>query len=63
MMRRDPHDDLINLLRQEIGAEVESVLDTCADHRAFQGEASQVTIEFIRERLNAIFVSQEDDDD
>jgi hypothetical protein len=62
-MRRDELDDMIELVRQEIGAEVDQVLDDCLDHPALQGEAAQMTIEFVREKLNAIFVSQEDDDE
>lgn len=50
------------LTRQDVGVEVDRVLDACSEHHALQGEAAQMTVEFVRERLSAIFVSQEDDD-
>jgi len=62
-MRRDELDDMIELVRQEIGADVDQVLDDCLMHDALQGEAAQITVGFIRERLEAIFVSQDQDDD
>ena len=52
---------MTGLIRQEVGAEVDMTLDDCLDHPALQGEAAQMTIEVVREKLNAIFVSQEDD--
>jgi len=61
-MRRDEQDAMTAMIRSEIGAEVDAVLDNCQDHHALQGEAAQLTVEFVREKLNAIFVSQDDDD-
>jgi len=54
---------MIELVRQEIGADVDQVLDDCLRHDALQGEAAQITVGFVRERLEAIFVSQDQDDD
>ena len=50
------------LTRQDVGVEVDRVLDACIEHHALQGEAAQMTVEFVRERLSAIFVSQENDE-
>ena len=61
-MRRDEQDEMTSLIRQEVGAEVDMTLDDCLDHPALQGEAAQMTIRFVQQRMNAIFVSQEDDD-
>jgi hypothetical protein len=61
-MRRDEQDEMTDLIRQELGAEVGMTLDRCLDDPILQGEAAQMTIGLVRDRLNAIFVSQEDDD-
>ncbi len=61
-MRRDEQDEMTGLIRQEVAAEVDMALDNCLDHPALQGEVAQMTIEFVREKLNAVFVSQEDND-
>ncbi len=61
-MRRDEQDEMTGLIRQEVAAEVDMTLDNCLDHPALQGEVAQMTIEFVREKLNAVFVSQEDND-
>jgi len=50
------------LTRQDVGVEVGRVLDACKDHYLLQGEAAQMTVDFVREELGAIFVNQEDDD-
>ena len=60
-MRRDEQDAMTELNRQEIGAEVDSALDELVERPALQGEMAQLTIEIVRERLNAIFVSQDDE--
>jgi hypothetical protein len=59
---QDEREEILALARREIGAEVDEVLGQCIEHHALQGEVAQIAIVFVRERLNAIFVSQEDDD-
>ena len=49
--------------RAEIGAQVDSALDELMERPVMQGEACQLTIEMVRERLNEIFVYVESDDD
>lgn len=61
-MRRDEQDAMTAMIRAEIGAEVDSALDELMERPALSGEMAQLTIEYVRERLNAIFVDQGDDD-
>lgn len=62
-MKHDEMAEIVReLTRQDVAVEMDRVLDDCVEHHALQGEAAQMTIEFVRERLLAIFVSQEDDD-
>ena len=60
-MRRDEQDAMTAMIRSEIGAEVDSALDELMERPALSGEVAQMTIEYVRERLNAIFVDQGDD--
>lgn len=59
-------DDLMDAARAseraEIGAQVDSALDELMERPVMQGEAAQLTIEMVRERLNEIFVYVEEDD-
>jgi hypothetical protein len=60
------HDELAEIVReltrQDIGVDVDRVLDDCAEHHALQGEVAQMTVEFVRDRLAAIFVNQDEDE-